>query len=851
MCVGGCPSSEELDPGHPAAQPPATVAFFEDAGTLRTPSGESSVSVTTEDGRRFDVHYESAQPDVQPGDIFVSTAGRGHLRRVESVRVDTAAQTLTLTTSQATLAEAVGNGVIESRVHLTPETATVLEGGAAKTRQRAQPLGGELVFDGIVLVDHPNLNVTLGRGSLDFGLDFTLNLEFADLALERAVIGAEGSLDLQIEAEATGAITGDFHPDPIPVGSPLVWGPFIQPLPFPPFALVEVVVMDLVAGVEADGGITGTATAGVHGSTDVFAGLEYTPADGTRPLATITTSFDPIGPDFELDGEAELRVFIRPEVTVLLYGVVGPYLNASPYGEFSGSFDLCGWQAELNAGLTSDVGLQVVILDWRLVDIGPFRVLDWRTDPPLWELGDSLPTLTVTVTPAGAGSVSISPNKPCYAPGEGVTLTAQAAPGFTFDRWSGVDSAAGTVARVTMNDSRSVTAAFSAESPENQPPVAESQTVSVAYETPTQITLRANDPDGGPSELTFSIVDAPLHGSLSPVAGNRVTYTPHAGYSGPDRFTFRAYDGEDFSNEAEISIGVGSPPQSIGNLLVVSDGTKSVIQYDAESGACIGTFTRGGKLDKPHGLTFGPNGNLFVANARDQHDPDDPTDQNIVEYDGVTGEFIREFVPPGCGGLEDPRGGLTFGPNGNLFVSSSTVPYGEEGSILEYDGETGAFVGPFVPAGSGGLDGPRGLTFGPNNNLFVCSFYSNCVIEYDGTTGEFVRVFTSEGWLWGPQDLILGPNGNLFVAAQGSHSVIEYDGSSGEFVRDFVPWGSGGLHWPFGLTFGANGNLFVTSVSPHRVIEYDGSTGELIGTFVEDESCGLSFPRQLTFMPTP
>jgi hypothetical protein len=33
-------------------------------------------------------------------------------------------------------------------------------------------------------------------------------------------------------------------------------------------------------------------------------------------------------------------------------------------------------------------------------------------------------------------------------------------------------------------------------------------------------------------------------------------------------------------------------------------------------------------------------------------------------------------------------------------------------SVLKFDADTGAFLGVFVPAGSGGLNGPTGLTFG-------------------------------------------------------------------------------------------------------------------------------------------
>ncbi len=42
--------------------------------------------------------------------------------------------------------------------------------------------------------------------------------------------------------------------------------------------------------------------------------------------------------------------------------------------------------------------------------------------------------------------------------------------------------------------------------------------------------------------------------------------------------------------------------------------------------------------------------------------------------------------------------------------------------MLRYDGSTGAFLDVFVPAGSGGLDGPLNATFGPDGNLYVGSF---------------------------------------------------------------------------------------------------------------------------------
>jgi hypothetical protein len=92
----------------------------------------------------------------------------------------------------------------------------------------------------------------------------------------------------------------------------------------------------------------------------------------------------------------------------------------------------------------------------------------------------------------------------------------------------------------------------------NSAPVAANQSVAAFEDTAKAITLVASDADGHP--LTFTIVTAPLHGSLGQVSGAAVTYTPAAGYRGPDSFTFKANDGAADSNIATVSITVNETP---------------------------------------------------------------------------------------------------------------------------------------------------------------------------------------------------------------------------------------------------------------------------------------------------
>lgn len=87
--------------------------------------------------------------------------------------------------------------------------------------------------------------------------------------------------------------------------------------------------------------------------------------------------------------------------------------------------------------------------------------------------------------------------------------------------------------------------------PENDTPVANSQSISTDEDTPTDITLTGNDIDEDP--LTFILMEQPAHGTLSGTAPN-LTYSPNTNYNGPDSFTFMVNDGKMDSNIATVDI---------------------------------------------------------------------------------------------------------------------------------------------------------------------------------------------------------------------------------------------------------------------------------------------------------
>ena len=76
--------------------------------------------------------------------------------------------------------------------------------------------------------------------------------------------------------------------------------------------------------------------------------------------------------------------------------------------------------------------------------------------------------------------------------------------------------------------------------------------------TPLNLTLTGSDPNGG--TLSYSIVTAPTHGSVSAGTGAARTYTPTAGVYGADQFTFKVSDGKYESAPATVRLTVLTPP---------------------------------------------------------------------------------------------------------------------------------------------------------------------------------------------------------------------------------------------------------------------------------------------------
>lgn len=115
----------------------------------------------------------------------------------------------------------------------------------------------------------------------------------------------------------------------------------------------------------------------------------------------------------------------------------------------------------------------------------------------------------------------------------------------------------------------------------NNPPEAFGQSVVTKTNRATSIQLVGTDADGDP--ITFEFTDPPSHGLVT-LTNASVIYQPAADYTGDDGFSFRVFDGTEFSVAAQITLRIiltNYPPAAADRIVNVSPGVATPIPLTA------------------------------------------------------------------------------------------------------------------------------------------------------------------------------------------------------------------------------------------------------------------------------
>ncbi len=260
----------------------------------------------------------------------------------------------------------------------------------------------------------------------------------------------------------------------------------------------------------------------------------------------------------------------------------------------------------------------------------------------------------------------------------------------------------------------------------------------------------------------------------------------------------------------------------VGDIFSANLNGNRVSQHRADGTLVTNSFTSGSTLAGPTGICYGPDGNLYVASS---------SANRVQKYNGLTGAYIGDFVTS----VSRPFSCI-FGPDGSFYVSSLNT-------VRRYDGTTGAFLN--LAASGTNLSTAIGLRFGSDNLLYVVSAGNSRVNRYDPIAGTFVSTFVSPAAASFLADVSFGPDGNLYLSDTGLGTVRRYDKSTGAVIDVYAQLPASGN--PQGLSWGPDGNLYIADFGKNKLFRADAAGGVpvLLST------TGLAGPENIVIATVP
>jgi uncharacterized protein YhjY with autotransporter beta-barrel domain len=142
-------------------------------------------------------------------------------------------------------------------------------------------------------------------------------------------------------------------------------------------------------------------------------------------------------------------------------------------------------------------------------------------------------------------------------------------------------------------------------------PVANNTTVNVAFGVPTVIDLTAAT-QGVATSIT--ITQQPSHGTVT-VSGVKVTYTPAAGYSGPDSFKYTA------SGLGGVGVSEGTVEVIVGTQVPAAQAAALVVQLNSSATLELAPFIKGSSISGVSITTAAKHGTVDVNGTKVTYTP--------------------------------------------------------------------------------------------------------------------------------------------------------------------------------------------------------------------------------------
>jgi hypothetical protein len=298
-----------------------------DTATDATRLPETDRGLTTTEVAADHVTFTYAAPptsQLAPGQVIVGQAGGGYLRKVVSAQVT--GNTIVVMTAPAVITDAIAN----EHLAQTIDPAT-LPGPHVAGDLTLFDLTGRVLVDTTVKGVPVKVTVVRGTAQLHPTIDFALDITKGKLDRVAATMTGTLTLALDLKLDVGGAAT---FQDEIDLSGPtgvLYSYPFVFPLPTPlgPLPVAGTIELDAFAGFAGTITAAGSLTAGLAGTAAIAVRAAWEKGAWTvdnQPTFTGAAH----RPQLQTLLATNVRAYVRPELRLKLYGVVGPRAQLTP-----------------------------------------------------------------------------------------------------------------------------------------------------------------------------------------------------------------------------------------------------------------------------------------------------------------------------------------------------------------------------------------------------------------------------------------------------------------------------------------------------------------------------------------
>lgn len=241
-----------------------------------------------------------------------------------------------------------------------------------------------------------------------------------------------------------------------------------------------------------------------------------------------------------------------------------------------------------------------------------------------------------------------------------------------------------------------------------------------------------------------------------------------------------------------------------GNLFISDTGNHAIRRMDAKTGI-ITTFAGNGqkgfsgdggpadqaRLNQPISLQFSPTGELYIADIGNHVLRRVDPKTRIISTVAGTGRSgpTPDGAPIRGTPLNGPRS-LDFDASGNLFLISregnQLLRFDLRAGIIHHEAGTGAagFSGDRGPARKATLNGPKGISVGPDGDVYLADTENHAIRRYDVRRGTLETVvgtgIKGDGpagdrgviQLARPHGILVEPDGTLLIGDSENHRIL-------------------------------------------------------------------------------